>query len=391
MSSCQRPGSPWEKQHLPLRLFDSRLHLGRADNYTGLLEMGPTSPNAEAHLTQSGTKRLRIRQACRPCHLLKAKCSGSLPACQRCSQKKIPCEYASPKPASRTRKKRMDIAPSEIQQSHLLLSPLRPPEETARGEPFLRELPPHRSRIEGVTSHRETNRDEVNHDQCMELGLEKNIVRLYIDAYFEHIAPLCENGFIHRAIFLRAWTSGKVDPALLKAICSASAAFLPTYLVPEGERERLLAEAEAHIWTNIGRPCMAVLQALVVVISQNYSLSRFSALQPLLGIAAKMAYMLRLNHESTQLSTTAREIRRRVMWSIFILDKRLAAGQSDLISCPIELMHIQLPSNERDFELAIPDRTGILIPTHIDGGDSTSMGTRAYFCRLSHIRHEILR
>jgi hypothetical protein len=230
----------------------------------------------------------------------------------------------------------------------------------------------------------------MNDDMNEELGLEINTARPYIDAYFEHVAPLYENGFIHRAIFLRAWSSGKVNPALVKAICSASASFMPDNLISATKRKEWRTEAETHVWSNIGRPSMAVLQVLVVLISQNCALSRFTALQPLLGIATKMAYLLRLNHENFQLSTTAREIRRRIMWSIFILDKRLAAGQSDLISCPKELMHIQLPSNERDFELAISNKTRALIPTHASEGDSTSMGTRAYFCRLSQIRHEIL-
>ncbi|KAL2700766.1 hypothetical protein AAEP93_007585 [Penicillium crustosum] len=254
----------------------------------------------------------------------------------------------------------------------------------------LQALPSQRTRIEDVISHRETQSDGVKYDSNKELGVDKCVVRLYIDAYFEHIAPLCENGFIHRAIFLQAWNSGTVDPALLKAVCSASAAFMSTDSVTAEQRERWRTEAEAHVWSNIGRPSLVVLQVLLVVISQNCALSRFLALQPLLGMAAKMAYMLRLNHENTQLSTTAREIRRRIMWSIFILDKRLAAGQSDLISCPKEQMHIQLPSNERDFELAISGETGTLIATQIDEGGSTSMGTRAYFCQLSHTRHEIL-
>lgn len=348
------------------------------------------APSTEAHLTQSGTKRLRTRQACRPCHLLKAKCSGSLPACQRCSQKEIPCEYASSKPGSGTRKRRRTVASSEPQQNHPLSSPLVSPKRTVSAGYPLQALPSQRTRIEDVISHGETLSDGVNYDASKELGVKKSVIRLYIDAYFEHIAPLCENGFIHRAIFLQAWNSGTVDPALLKAVCSASAAFKSTDPVTAEQEERWRTEAEAHIWLNIGRPSLVVLQVLVVVISQNCALSRFLALQPLLGMAVKMAYILRLNHENVQLSTTAREIRRRIMWSIFILDKRYAAGQSDLISCPKEQMHIQLPSNERDFELAISGRTGTLIPTHIDEGDSTSMGTRAYFCQLSNTRHEIL-
>ncbi|KAJ5856030.1 uncharacterized protein N7529_009974 [Penicillium soppii] len=248
----------------------------------------------------------------------------------------------------------------------------------------------HRTEFEDIVPNGEKHLDNPNFEPKEGLGLQKSVIRLYVDAYFEHIAPLCENGFIHRAIFLRAWTSGTVDPALLKAVCSASAAFMCTEPCTIEFREKWRTEAEAYVWSNIGRPSMAVLQVLVVVISQNCALSRFLALQPMLGIAAKMAYMLRLNHENPQLSSIAREIRRRVMWSIFILDKRLAAGQPDLISCPKELMHIQLPSNERNFELAISARTGNLLPAQIDENDSTSLGTRAFFCKLSNIRHEIL-
>ncbi|KAJ5353750.1 hypothetical protein N7541_006314 [Penicillium brevicompactum] len=102
-----------------------------------------------------------------------------------------------------------------------------------------------------------------------------------------------------------------------------------------------------------------------------------------------MAFLLRLNHENNKLSVTGREMRRRVMWSIFILERRLAGGQLDLISCRKDLMHIQLPSNERDFELGIQSTTGSLLPGDVDEQPS-SMGTRAYYCRLSSIRHDIL-
>lgn len=144
-------GPDWEIQNLPLPVSDSRLLLEKAPNSSGLLEMDSTSPAAaprtEAHLTQSGTKRLRTRQACRPCHLLKAKCSGSLPACQRCSQKGIPCEYASSKPSSGTRKRRRAIASSGTQQNHPLLSPLISPKETASAGYSLQALPSQRTRI----------------------------------------------------------------------------------------------------------------------------------------------------------------------------------------------------------------------------------------------------
>lgn len=344
-------------------------------------------PSTEAHLTQSGTQRQRIKQACKPCHLLKAKCSGTFPTCHRCGKKGIICEYALPKPAPKTRKRRRPFPSDESQRHKTLPSPLPSPRNEVQ-PPLLEHLGSQTIQTTINDSHKELSRDERGCDPSRELGLEKTIVRLYIDAYFEHISPLFENGFLHREIFLRAWASGKVDPALLKAVCSASAEFVPSESTTSTRRENWRSQAEAYIWSNIGQPSMTVLQVLVLVISQNFALSRFPTLQPLLGIAAKMAFLLRLNHENAKLSNTGREIRRRVMWSIFILERKLAGGQSDLISCRQDMIHIQLPSNEKDFELGILTRTGTLVPEDVD--EPSSMGTRAYFCRLSNIRHEVL-
>ncbi|CAG7928568.1 unnamed protein product [Penicillium olsonii] len=342
-------------------------------------------PSEAAHLTQSGTQRQRIRQACKQCHLLKAKCSGTTPACQRCCKKGIPCQYAVPKPPPKTRKRRRAIPLCEDIQA----SPLSPPLETPRKDYQRRSSSNVQSAISPTVNNTHTDPHHKNDYACKELGLEKTIIRLYIDAYFEYVAVLCENGFIHRALLLRAWTRGAVDPALLKAMCSASADYVPASMSASTRRESWLLEAESYIWSNIGRPSIAVLQVLVIVTSQKFALTRFLALQPLLGIAAKMAFMLRLNHENSKLSITAREIRRRIMWSIFILERRLAGGQVDLVTCTHNLMHIQLPSNVKDFELGISGRTGLLVSSDIDE-ESSNMGTRAYFCRLSSIRHEIL-
>ncbi|KAJ5623071.1 hypothetical protein N7490_011676 [Penicillium lividum] len=214
-----------------------------------------------------------------------------------------------------------------------------------------------------------------------ELGCHHNTIKLYIDAYFEHVAPLPGNGFIHRAIFLRNWASGSVNPALLKAVCSASAVFVSTETTKQEQAERWRAEAEAYVWASIGRPSMVVLQILVVTISHSRISLQFPALQSLLAVAAKMAYILGLNHENESMSTAAREIRRRIMWSIFFSDRMLAAGQQDLISCPAESMHIQLPCNEKDFELAVSGKTGALIC--IPGeDDSLKMGLTAYTRRV---------
>ncbi|KAJ5770706.1 uncharacterized protein N7511_002757 [Penicillium nucicola] len=343
-----------------------------------------------SELTQAGTERKRTRRACKACHVLKAKCSGALPSCQRCSQKGHECEYESLKPGCGKRKRRS--LPPRYHRNHSPLAEEEEEEEASESNTVV-SLPPSTTPLtstESTSRDGETRSQDLSLDLVKELECERTILKPYINAYFEHIAPRPENGFIHRAIFLRAWSSGAVNPTLLKAVCSASAAFVSTETAILKQAEKWRSEVEAYVWANIGRPSMTVLQIIVLLISQNCALFRFLTLQPLLGIAAKMAYMLRLNHENERLSTTAREIRRRIMWSIFIFDRRLAAGQSDLITCPVKSMQIQLPIDEKGFDLAIAGKTGKLIPESGEEDCSTHMGTRAYFCRLSHIRHEIL-
>ena len=49
------------------------------------------------HTSDPVLERRRVRLACAHCHSLKARCSGTLPRCQRCRSKNIDCVYASSK------------------------------------------------------------------------------------------------------------------------------------------------------------------------------------------------------------------------------------------------------------------------------------------------------
>lgn len=66
-------------------------------------------------------------------------------------------------------------------------------------------------------------------------------------------------------------------------------------------------------------------------------------------------------------SIRRKEIRRRTMYSIFILDKFLASGHDRRQRVKSEDLHIQLPCSEEDFRFGIDVKTGYL-------GQNSSMG-----------------
>lgn len=125
------------------------------------------------------------------------------------------------------------------------------------------------------------------------------------------------------------------------------------------------------------------------------------------GITARMVQALQLNLEySTDvlciepgLSISAREARRRLMWSCFVTDALLGSGVDQLMLIDERDIKIQLPCNERRFiqETACVTRTldggvlGFLQPDTIPVNTDENMGIMAYFVQHIHVRKQVLR
>lgn len=103
-----------------------------------------------------------------------------------------------------------------------------------------------------------------------------------------------------------------------------------------------------------------------------------------------MAYIKNLNYESNSNSFLMQESRRRLMWSIYILDKFYADGTSDFTVCSSESMHLNLPCDERSFELDHKVRAQALVPDPAQPSDS-EVGIFAYLVRILDIKDRILR
>jgi len=163
---------------------------------------------------------------------------------------------------------------------------------------------------------------------------------------------------------MERYHAGTLDRALLLAMIGITAVLTDLGQGMDEYGEQCVEESASLCLAQLEKPSILRLQALVIVVKHRLLSKRFSSAFMLHSIASRFAAALRLNHESPSLCFLARESRRRLMWSIYMIDSGLAAGQADfaLWGDAERQIHIQLPCNERHFEFDLPEVTEQLRP-----------------------------
>lgn len=128
------------------------------------------------------------------------------------------------------------------------------------------------------------------------------------------------------------------------------------------------------------------------------------------GLTTRMTQGLQINLEyntdilcqdtDNGLPVTAKESRRRLMWSCYIMDALVGSGVDQLTLMDERDIKIQLPCNERNFTQQVPCLTETLhagswlkiLPEDLDPKTLLpNMGIMAYFIRHISIRKRVLR
>ncbi|KAJ5722990.1 hypothetical protein N7488_001025 [Penicillium malachiteum] len=300
-------------------------------------------------------------RACRPCRASKSRCSGSLPTCRQCERRGLDCQYAP----SRRRKNPSDTIPVAVETTHTGTQMLQADDRNL--------IYPARA-VNGIH---------------MGLSGDKIFVESHIDAYFESLNAIPQYSFIHKPSFLRSFHQNTLDPLLLRFICGIASRFIQPGL-QQGYVAAWLKEVEAQVWPKLSEMKVGNLQILLSLICW-YSVERkVSNLWTASAMAARIAYGLRLNHEaSDKIPFILKETRRRLVWSIFMLDKLYAGGFPELTLCPANTLHVKLPCEEQNFELDIPVETSLLVKSG-PFSEESGIGIMGYIARLMSIRHAIL-
>jgi poly [ADP-ribose] polymerase len=179
------------------------------------------------------------------------------------------------------------------------------------------------------------------------------------DNFFRHIHHIAMFSFLHRPSLMERYHAGSLDRALVLALVGITS--LLTDLGPGSVDygNRCIDEAVSMCLAGLEKPTIPRLQALVLAIKHRILSKRFSSAFMLHAIASRSGTALRLYHENTDLCFLAREARRRVMWSIYMIDASISTGQSDvaLWADAERQILLQLPCNERNFDFDLPEPT----------------------------------
>ncbi|EMD87467.1 hypothetical protein COCC4DRAFT_134495 [Bipolaris maydis ATCC 48331] len=389
--------------------------------------------------TKAGKERKRLPLACIACRRKKIRCSGEKPACKHCLRSRIPCVYkvTTRKAAPRTdymamldkRLKRMEdrviklipkeSLPSVANVGRSVVKPAIPgaPPKTpttkkrAAEEAFGNELDEW-SKARGTdpnTANATTQTKESDESKLLTEGAEslpskemqEHLAEVYFDYVYGQSYPL-----LHKPSFMRRLATGKVPPVLMLAMCAISARFSnhpqlrtePCFL----RGDNWAARAREIALKRYDAPNITILIVYLLLGLHEFGTCQGGRSWMFGGMAQRMAYALQLHKENEYdplasesdrkpLSATDREIRRRTMWSCFLMDRFNSSGSDRPLFVHEQYIEVQLPVKEHLYihEIHAPTENlegNVPNPVPPDSGQLSNprdnMGVSAYTIRL---------
>ena len=188
-----------------------------------------------------------------------------------------------------------------------------------------------------------------------------NHLEALVDVFFESVYPMPSYAFLHPETTRRRCRNRHTHRALSSAVSAIAALYLrvtggsatgqsPTGLSVSAEQAASWVQmTEQSIWMSLESPSVPRLQALLLVIHYHMETGRFQRAFMLTATAARFAAALRLNHERHDLPAVSREVRRRILWSLKIVERYFSVGLPEFDLLPLEVIYIDYPHREEEF------------------------------------------
>ncbi|KAM0810856.1 hypothetical protein AB5N19_11209 [Seiridium cardinale] len=380
----------------------------------------------DAAQTQAGLKRLRTFRSCQACRSSKTRCSGDRPTCARCQQRDAECVYDGKQAPAW-----VQTVSSDVDESHEGLL-------NAGSASQILELNRNSLPSKRPSSHvSDLSEDPTNPPSAAESSENycpidfawlvspelpgKDKIVILVEEFFARMHHLRCFGFIHKPSYLQQLDEQprKIQQGntLLHAICALGAKF---YALKSAEHLKLpedfalrvgnrwAAKAKMLLLMNVGYVSVQNTMAIILLHEHDLRVGDYASAFMLTGLAVRMAQALQINLEKSchilasndQLQWSHREARRRLMWSVYTMDSWVGSGVDELTLIRESDIKIQLPCNERNFNLEIPCivetlEKGAYLP-FLSTEDRTkgpvdTLDLQAQFIRLLSLRRKVLR
>jgi hypothetical protein len=442
-AAAQNNGDPFNEQAL-------------GEDEGGKLDDNMAIPAWSELKTKAGKERKRLPLACIACRRKKIRCSGEKPACKHCLRSRIPCVYkvTTRKAAPRTdymamldkRLKRMEdrvirIIPKEEQgivasTGRSNVKPAIPPAPPKAGvgakkrgalQAFDEELDdwantkaadPAKKQVASEGANAEPTTIEADEYSLLKEGADqlppKDLQQHLSEVFFDYVYGQSYH-LLHKPSFMRKLAQDQVPPVLMLAVCAMSARFSnhphvrtePAFL----RGEKWAKPAREISLRRYDQPNITILIVYLILGLHEFGTCQGGRSWMFGGMAQRMAYALQLHqdldhdpkrstgNEKSELTFTDREIRRRTMWSCFLLDRFSSSGTDRPTFVGPEYIRAQLPIKEKLFTMEITGPTEDLqgdVPNPVDPETGQvavakdNMGVAAYTIRLVALWGELI-
>ncbi|KAL7800001.1 fungal-specific transcription factor domain-containing protein [Trichoderma ceciliae] len=393
--------------------------------------------------TKAGKDRKRLPLACIACRRKKIRCSGEKPACKHCMRSRIPCVYkvTTRKAAPRTdymamldkRLKRMEeriikILPKSEQESissvpRAIVKPAIPGTGTMTSnrasarkrnadEAFGRDLEawakaPRPKLPEDQTASTPESR-EAEENELLREGRDalppRDVQEHLAEVFFDNVYGQSYH-LLHKPSYIRKLKNDTLPPVLVLSVCAIAARFTSSPKFNSATKQFMRGEEWAsqareictkrYDWPNI-----TILTCLLILGMHEFGTCHGGRAWALGGQAIRMAFALHLHKDleydpqtrnrKIKLSFIDREIRRRVMWACFMMDRFNSSGTDRPVFIKAETVKIPLPVAEKYFQFDMPAQTEFLdgtvpdceLPEHAQmKAPRDNMGAAAYTIR----------
>lgn len=187
---------------------------------------------------------------------------------------------------------------------------------------------------------------------AQQLLTRKTIILKHLDAYFEHLYWLPCMGFFHPETAYRQVYEGTFDPPTATALCAITSFFVnPGNEAAQEFGRKCGDEIEFFIFRNMHKFSDRTLLPYALILSFNFLSGSFAKVWQCFGLASRLMTGLQLNWDVSARNTSfqQQELKRRIAWQFFAMDRLLAGGYEEYISCRRENMKIRLPCHEEAF------------------------------------------
>lgn len=338
-------------------------------------EPSPDHPSPTASSSDRPVERRRTSKACIACRQHKVRCSGGTP-CLACKKRVVTCVYGTD---GRRRSSRAATGSVAGSTAGTPTEPVFPPvaesttstEDTSNASPT--PTTPGTTSLEPAVSAAPASQQPAQVPALLPPDLQA-----LVEFYFDHVYPLSSYAFLHPQTTIRQCRDGQLETSLSYAIAAVASYHQGGPTRREQAELSWAQAAEDLTWRDLESPSVPRLQALLLVILYRVETGAFQRAFMLSALAARAAAAMRLNHEregpsgsssgsSNSGSRTSREVRRRVMWSLKLVERYFSTGLPEFELCPVESVYLELPCREHDFS-AVSGPDGERTPQSCDFG-----------------------